>query len=1066
MGKIFDIAFKLGAEVTSSFKGAFSEASNTMQMLTGAAAALGGIGAFTAVVGQVSEMTDSLSKLSAQTGIYGAEMEELESVAKNVFRSGYGESFDEVTEAIANVKQNMHNLDNGELERMTSNALIFANTFDSDVNEVTRAANNMMTNFGVDSTKAMDLFAAGAQRGLNFSDEMLDNIAEYSPLFAQMGYSAEEYFGIMERGAKAGVYNLDYVNDVMKEFQIRIKDGSKSTDEAMSVMSKSTFDLWEAMNRGEASVSEVASAVATELSGMDDQITASQLAVALFGTKFEDLESDAVYAMLGSTEAMKGFEGAMEKVNEIRFDTFGKAIQGIGRILLMDLVFPIGDATLPILNQLASFLSNNLPGAIAVTATILKTIAPIVIGMVAALLVYKGTLIAVAISQAVLNAVQKTSIVLYNAHRAAMIAYAIYGGGVKGVVQGMAAAMRVLNMTMIANPFMLTIAAIVGIGVALYAAYKMSDRFRAVVNNLLGTLEGFVMNSISYVSANGFQIWTGLISGLKEIKGQLIGTMGTLANDVMDFFGSTLSGKVGSVITGFIESFKTGLSSLPGILSMIAPMITTLGLSFLGVSGPIGWLIGAIVSVVGFLFRLSKTNDSVAAAMSNAWQAIQTAFAPVMQVLSDGVSQFAEEVGPELGKTIEMLVTSFSEMAPMFAEVGGSLAELAVTMLSLWGGTVSTLATTLLPVLLQVFQTVFPMILQVIQMVLPLVINLLLSIIPVILQLAQLIIPMILQVIQSVFPIVLSIIQTVLPIFVTLVTMVIGVILQLAQTVLPMILSVIQMVFPIALAIIQAIIPIIVSVLQLLVNIVNGVLIPAINGILAVIQFVFPYVQMIIQTALAIINGIIQTAMALLKGDWDGAWNAILSTAQTIMNNIISFFQGINLFEVGKSIITGLINGIKSMGGSIVGAIKDMVPAPIRGAVDGLLGKIKGYADGGIVSAPELAWIGEGGDTEAVIPWNNSARSKDLWLQTGQALGMLNQSNAPSTDTTIQPKQVMPKNGSSSSGSVVIHYSPQYTIGRAEDLEMVKQHAATDKDDLAARLEEIRQNERRLSFDD
>jgi len=1051
LGKIFDIAFKLGAEVTSSFKGAFSEASNTMHMLTGAAAALGGIGAFTAVVGQVSEMTDSLSKLSAQTGIYGAEMEELESVAKNVFRSGYGESFDEVTEAIANVKQNMHNLDNGELERMTSNALIFANTFDSDVNEVTRAANNMMTNFGVDSTKAMDLFAAGAQRGLNFSDEMLDNIAEYSPLFAQMGYSAEEYFGIMERGAKAGVYNLDYVNDVMKEFQIRIKDGSKSTDEAMSVMSKSTFDLWEAMNRGEASVSEVASAVAKELSGMDDQITASQLAVALFGTKFED---------------MKGFEGAMEKVNEIRFDTFGKAIQGIGRILLMDLVFPIGDATLPILNQLATFLSNNLPGAIAVTTTILKTIAPIVVGMVAALLVYKGTLIAVAISQTLLNTVQRTSIILYNAHRAAMVAYAIYGGGVKGVIQGMAAAMRVLNMTMIANPFMLTIAAIVGIGVALYAAYKMSDRFRTAVNNLLVTLKDFVTNSINYVSANGLQIWTGLVSGLKEIKGQLIGTMGTLANDVMDFFGSTLSGKVGSVITGFIESFKMGLSSLPGVLSMIAPMITTLGLSFLGVSGPIGWLIGAIVSVVGFLFRLSKTNDSVAAAMSSAWQAIQTAFAPVMQVLSDGVSQFAEEVGPELGKTIEMLVTSFSEMAPSFAEVGGSLAELAVTMLSLWGGTVSTLATTLLPVLLQVFQTVFPMILQIIQMVLPLVINLLLSIIPVILQLAQLIIPMILQVIQSVFPIVLSIIQAVLPIFVTLLTSVIGIILQLVQTVLPMILSVIQMVFPIALAIIQAIIPIIVSILQLLVNIVNGVLIPAINGILAVIQFVFPYVQMIIQTALAIINGIIQTAMALLKGDWDGAWNAILSTAQTIMNNIISFFQGINLFEVGKSIITGLINGIKSMGGSIVGAIKDMVPAPIRGAVDGLLGKIKGYADGGIVSAPELAWIGEGGDTEAVIPWNNSARSKDLWLQTGQALGMLNQSNAPSTDTTIQPKQVIPKNGSSSSGSVVIHYSPQYTIGRAEDLDMVKQHAATDKDDLAARLEEIRQNERRLSFDD
>lgn len=61
---------------------------------------------------------------------------------------------------------------------------------------------------------------------------------------------------------------------------------------------------------------------------------------------------------------MEGFEGAMAKVNEVRFDTFGKAIQGIGRILFMDLVYPIGDAVLPVLNLFANYLSNNLPGAI------------------------------------------------------------------------------------------------------------------------------------------------------------------------------------------------------------------------------------------------------------------------------------------------------------------------------------------------------------------------------------------------------------------------------------------------------------------------------------------------------------------------------------------------------------------------------------------------------------------------------------------------------------------------------------------------------------------------------
>lgn len=279
------------------------------------AAALGaaGVAAFGASMGKtVLDMGSSLDMLQAQTGATAEQMGVYGNAAKEVFSKGYGENIDEVTNSLARVRQNMKNIDNGELGKVTSNAMLLAKTFDGDVNEVTRGTNNMMEAFGISADKAFDLFTAGGQRGLNFSNEMFDNVAEYSSLFGTMGYSAEEYFGIMERGAKAGVYNLDYVNDVMKEFQIRVKDGSKSTDETFSAMSKSTFDLWESFNRGEATVAEVASAVTAELKGMDDQVTANQLAVSLFGTKWEDLEAGAMYAMLGSKDAMKDFEGATD----------------------------------------------------------------------------------------------------------------------------------------------------------------------------------------------------------------------------------------------------------------------------------------------------------------------------------------------------------------------------------------------------------------------------------------------------------------------------------------------------------------------------------------------------------------------------------------------------------------------------------------------------------------------------------------------------------------------------------------------------------------------------------
>ncbi|WP_342504200.1 phage tail tape measure protein [Lysinibacillus sp. FSL L8-0126] len=302
---------RVGNQIQRFGQGA-AKAFKTVAMGAGALGAAG-VAALGANVGKtILDMGSSLDMLEAQTGATASQMEVYGSAAKEVFSKGYGENIDEVTNALARVKQNMKNIDNGELSKVTSNAMLLAKTFEGDVNEVTRGTNNMMEAFGISADKAFDLFTAGGQRGLNFSNEMFDNVAEYSSLFGNMGYSAEEYFGIMERGAKAGVYNLDYVNDVMKEFQIKVKDGSKSTDETFSAMSKSTFDLWESFNKGEATVAEVASAVTAELKGMDDQVTANQLAVALFGTKWEDLEAGAMYAMLGSKDAMKDFEGATD----------------------------------------------------------------------------------------------------------------------------------------------------------------------------------------------------------------------------------------------------------------------------------------------------------------------------------------------------------------------------------------------------------------------------------------------------------------------------------------------------------------------------------------------------------------------------------------------------------------------------------------------------------------------------------------------------------------------------------------------------------------------------------
>lgn len=318
------------------------------KMVSTAAAGLatGGIVALGAGIAKTMlDMDKSFATLQAQTGTSVADFGALKESAIETFSKGYGASLDEVTSALSRVKQNMEGLDGGEIGNVTTKAMLLAQTFDSDVNEVTRGVSNAMQAFGVSADKAFDLFTAGGQRGLNFSNEMFDNVAEFAGLYGAMGYSAEEYFGIMERGAQSGVYNLSYVNDLMKEFQIMTKDGSKRTNEAMGSMSKATQSVWKEFLKGNGTVKDVASTVVNELKGMDNQVKAGQLGVELFGVKWEDMEADAVYAMLGTTNALKDFEGTTNTVAAAVERTFGNRMKSAWRDLQTSIAQSTSDGT-------------------------------------------------------------------------------------------------------------------------------------------------------------------------------------------------------------------------------------------------------------------------------------------------------------------------------------------------------------------------------------------------------------------------------------------------------------------------------------------------------------------------------------------------------------------------------------------------------------------------------------------------------------------------------------------------------------------------------------------------
>lgn len=236
-----------------------------------------------ATVGIAIDFDRSQRKIQSSLGLTQKGAENLGKISKDVWKKGFGESLEEVDTALIKVYQNMRDVPHEELQGASENVLTLAKVYDVDLNEATRGAGQLMSQFGLSTQETFDLLAAGAQEGLNYSDELFDNLSEYAPLFKQGGFSAQEMFTILANGTKNGSYNLDYINDLVKEFGIRVQDGSKGVSEGFGDLSEETQKVWESFNEGKGTAADVFNAVLGDLRKMDDKVKANQIGVALFG---------------------------------------------------------------------------------------------------------------------------------------------------------------------------------------------------------------------------------------------------------------------------------------------------------------------------------------------------------------------------------------------------------------------------------------------------------------------------------------------------------------------------------------------------------------------------------------------------------------------------------------------------------------------------------------------------------------------------------------------------------------------------------------------------------------
>lgn len=327
---------------------------------TGIGVAVGTIGgSAVAAITSANSEKKALNSLQAQTGLTKDELLKYKSVINDIYKDNYGESQEEIADTLAKIKQVTSETDPSKLKEMAENLYTLQDTFDGfDINETLRGINGLVTNMGLSAEDAFDLIVKGAQNGLNYSGELADNLAEYSQIWGQAGFSAQQTFEILENGTKNGAYNLDKVNDFVKEFTISLSDGR--IEENLGSFSEDTATLFNKWKDGKATAADVFYSVIKDLKNAKTDQEALTTASNVWSSLGEDNALKVITSLGDVNNSYKNVEGSMQKIKDIKYDDVESDWENIGRVVQTDLIQPIGKELYPVAKEAIKWASEHL----------------------------------------------------------------------------------------------------------------------------------------------------------------------------------------------------------------------------------------------------------------------------------------------------------------------------------------------------------------------------------------------------------------------------------------------------------------------------------------------------------------------------------------------------------------------------------------------------------------------------------------------------------------------------------------------------------------------------------
>lgn len=514
-----------------------------------------------------------------------------------------------------------------------------------------------------------------------------------------------------------------------------------------------------------------------------------------------------------------------------------------------------------------------------------------------------------------------------------------------------------------------------------HAALRFAEFIRQARES--GRLQEFFQNAIDTLKQLG-DIIGNVFGALRNIMGAanaegagLLDTIQSITQSFQDWTGST-SGQ--EALRGFFESMQRVVKALgPAFFSLIE----IIGRDFIPILADIAEIIGPVLKPLFEVFgRLLQSLRPLIQALADAFATALEALGPFFDALATAINDAMPTLGPiieDIGKAFAELFTAMVPLAPLFVQ------------------------------LLEALLPIIPPFIRMIAEIMPELIELIEALMPVIEALAQAFI--------AALPILTDVINFLLNVFVPIIQFVgwvIGGLITIVTNVLVGIWNVVTTVLS--------------AVGQFFVGIWNDITSQVSGAWNAIIGFFRDGIGNVLgaigQWAIDLWNKFLEAMRNIGQAVLDGI-NNVMAFFNSLPGKILDFFKdaGRWLFDVGKNIIQGLINGIKAMIQKVIDTVKGLINDSISMAQD-LLG----------VHSPSTVFreigmnIGQGlaQGLEAITPAVADAAAAMVNTTTdafGNPLGMFTNSNRAASVTKSQGVMVVHQTNVMQPGTDVKQFS-------------------------------------------